>query len=111
MDELANSFEQMSESFKKAFGYANHGFYKQSIKLYEQALEEDKKNFAALNNMAIAKIYVGIQKKDRALVEEAMENLREAIRITKDDYKFDDGYPIAEDNLKWAELEISKLTV
>lgn len=109
MENLTSAFDEMSESFKRAFGYANHGYYKQSIVLYDQALAEDKNNFAALNNMAIAKIYVGIQKKDKALIEEALQNLKEAIRITKEVYKFEDGYPIAEDNLIWAESELAKI--
>lgn len=103
------AFEEMSKSFQRAFGYASNGHYKQSIPLYEKAIEEDKHNFPALNNIAVAKIYIGIEEKNIAFIEEAIKNLKEAIAITKEIYKYPDGYPIAEGNLIWAEAELLNL--
>ena len=101
-------FEEMSQSFQYAFGYASNGYYQQSSPLYEKAIKEDKHNFSALNNIAVAKIYISILKKDITLIEEAIKHLKEAIAITKEVYGYPDGFPIAEGNLIWAEDELSK---
>jgi tetratricopeptide (TPR) repeat protein len=104
-----NAFEKMSKSFERAFGYSNSGLYKHSIPLYEQALSEDKNNFAALNNMAVAKIYMGIEERNKTYIENAISDLKEAIRIAREVYQYPDGYPIAEGNLKWAQNELLNL--
>lgn len=103
------SFEEMSKSFQMAFGYSSNGFYKQSLPLYEKALKEDANNFAALNNIAVAKIYIGIKERDKQKIVDAIQDLKEAIRITREVYEYPDGYPIAEGNLDWAEKELAKL--
>lgn len=102
-------FEEMSESFQLAFGYASNEYYKLSIPLYEKAIEEDKFNFPALNNIAFAKIYIGIKEKNIAFIEEAIKYLKDAISITKEVYKYPDGFPIAGGNLIWAKAELLKL--
>lgn len=104
------SFEEMSKSFQMAFGYSNNEYYQQSLPLYEKAMQEDNNNFAALNNMGVAKIYLGIKSKDKSLIEKAILDLKDAIRITREIYNYPDGYPIAEANLAWAEEEMVKLT-
>ena len=102
-------FQEMSQSFQRAFGYSSNKHYRQSIPFYEKALEEDKHNFPALNNMAVAKIYMGIEEKNIDLIETAMAHLKDAITITKEVYKYPDGYPIAEQNLIWVQEEYAKL--
>lgn len=103
-------FTEMSQSFQRAFGYASNGHYRQSIPLYENAIQEDKNNFPAFNNIAVAKIYIGIEEQNVQLIEEAVSNLQTAIDITRNVYKYPNGYPIAETNLVWAEQELSKFT-
>ena len=102
-------FEEMSHNFQRAFGLAGLGFYHDSISLYKKALFEDKDNFSALNNIAVAKIYVGVEQKDKKLLEEAITNLKEAIRIANEVYNYPDGYPFAQANLDWAEEELTRL--
>lgn len=106
MDDI---YDEMSDAFKKAFGYSNSEHYRLSIPLYEKALSEDKHNFAALNNLAVAKIFVGIEEKNKDLIQNAIVHLKQAISITMDVYGATDGYPIAENNLAWAEKELLKL--
>jgi tetratricopeptide (TPR) repeat protein len=109
MSDQDKSFEKMGQNFQKAFGYSSNGHYQQSIPLYEKAIQQDKNNFAALNNIAVARIYIAIEKCDKTLIENAISDLKEAIRITKEVYNYKDGYPIAEANLNWAETELNKL--
>ena len=108
-DNKEKAFDEMSQSFQRAFGYSSNKHYRQSIPLYEKALAEDKHNFPALNNMAVAKIYIGIEEKNIGLIKTAMAHLKDAITITKEVYKYPDGYPIAEQNLIWAQEEFTKL--
>lgn len=104
-------FDDMSKNFQIAFGLSNNSNYKQSIPFYEKAIREDKNNFSALNNLAVAKIYVGINKRDKSIIEEAIIDFKEAIRITIEIFEYKDGFPIAQDNLKWAENELLKLSI
>jgi tetratricopeptide (TPR) repeat protein len=106
--EKTKSFEEMSRNFQHAFGIANSGNYKAAIPLYEKAIKEDPKSFAAINNLGLSKIHVAIEEKDVELIKSAIADFKEAIRITKEVYHFEDGYPIAEGNLEWAENELSK---
>ena len=108
-DNIKNSFEEMSQSFQRAFGYSSNKYYRQSVPLYEKAIKEDKHNFSALNNMAVAKIYIGIEEKNIKLIETGMSLLKEAIAITKEVYKYPDGFPMSEQNLIWAQEEYAKL--
>lgn len=102
-------FEEMSQIFQRAFGCSSNKHYKQSVPLYEKAIEEDKHNFSALNNMAVAKIYIGIEEKNIEIIDTAISHLKQAVEITKEIYKYPDGYPIAEQNLIWAQEEYAKL--
>lgn len=109
MNHQEKLFEDMSESFQQAFGYTLNKEYQRSIPLYEMAIQKDKNNFSAINNLAVAKIYLASERHDITLFEDAISDLKEAIRITKQVYKYLDGFPGAEGNLIWAEIELKKL--
>lgn len=104
------SFDEMSESFLQAFGCSNNKNYEHSLPLYEKVIVQDKSNFVALNNIAVAKLYLAIQKREIGLIENAISDLKEAVRIALEVYKYEYGYPIAEANLVWAEIELKKLS-
>lgn len=106
---MGKYFEEMSESFQRAFGYSNNKYYRLSIPLYEQAVVEDPNCFSALNNLAVAKIFVGIEERNVGSIEQAIQHLKDAISITKDVFEYEDGYPIAEGNLAWAYEWLAKL--
>jgi tetratricopeptide (TPR) repeat protein len=103
------SFKEMSLSFQKAFGYSNSKLYRQSLPLYERAIQEDKNNFAALNNIGVAKISIGIEDEDEVQVLSGINDIKEAIRITQEVYEYPEGYPLAQKNLEWAEAELAKI--
>ena len=98
----------MDRDFKDAVRLSNSLAYKLSIPLYEKAIENDKNNFAALNNIAVAKIIVGVEEKKTGYIEEAIKSLHLSIEITKKVFEFE-GYPIAEANLQWAQDELRKM--
>lgn len=108
-DHNEKSFQEMSIEFQKAFGYASMGLYNTSIPLYEEALAKEKNNFAILNNLGVAYIFVGIESKDRTTIEKGILLLRKAIKVVHEIYKYPEGYPMAEHNLQWATKELSKL--
>lgn len=103
------SFSEMTISFQKAFGVANSGKYRQSIPLYKACLEAEPSNFAALNNLGVAFIYVGIEDQDIEKVELGITYIKKAIEVVDRVYHLSDGYPIAESNLEWAEEEFKKI--
>lgn len=94
-------FNDMSRSFQIAFGYANSGNNLAAIKLYEEDLVENPNNIAAMNNIALAKIHLGISQSNPEYLLQAKELLENAIRIVGKSLEYKHGYPIAEDNLKW----------
>ena len=102
------SFEEMSKSFQMAFGYSSSKYYKGAIKLYEEDLKENPKNIASMNNIAVAKINIGISESNQELLLEAKQYLEKANKIVNEseDYKY--GFPIAEANLKWVNELLEK---
>jgi hypothetical protein len=103
------SFEEMSNSFKEAYGYSLMQYYRRSILLYVLAIKDDPNNFSSWNNLTQAKVYVAIEDKNVALIEEAIADFTEAIRITEEVYKFKGGYPISAANRKWAQEHYEKI--
>lgn len=95
------SFEEMSKSFQIAFGLGNSKKYRAAIKLYEEDLEENPNNIASMNNIALAKIQLGISEKNIDYLKEAKELLEKALDIVRKNSEYKHGYPIAEENLKW----------
>jgi len=95
------SFEEMSKSFQMAFGLSNAQNYKAAIELYEDDLLHNPKNIASLNNIAVAKINLGISENDKSYLIEAKELLEKSIRIVNEQKEYKHGFPIAEGNLKW----------
>ena len=102
------SDNEMSLDFQKAFGLLNVNHYKAAIEYFQQDLNENPNNFASLNNMALAKIHIGIGQANPALLLESIDNLESAIQIFSEVYNYD-GYFIAHANLKWAKQEFEKL--
>lgn len=96
------SFEEMSKSFQMAFGFSNGKNYKAAIELYEEDLLENPNNIAAMNNIAVAKINLGISESNKSYISEAKELLEKIMGIVNSQNEYKDGYPIAEANLKWA---------
>ncbi len=95
------SFEEMSKSFQKAFGFANSKNYLAAIKLYEEDLEENPKNIAAMNNIAVAKIHLGINENNSLYLSDAKGLLEKTLEIVRENQDYNYGYPIAEANLEW----------
>ena len=102
------SFEEMSKSFQIAFGYSNGKNYKAAIELYTEDLLENPKNIAAMNNIAVAKINLGISENNKSYIFEAKELLEKTIKIVSEEKDYKHGYPIAEANLKWANELLEK---
>ncbi len=96
------SFDEMSRSFQMAFGLASGKNYKAAIELYKEDLLENPKNIAAMNNIALAKINLGILESNKSYILEAKELLEKTMKIVNEQNEYKGGYPIAEANLKWA---------
>jgi len=101
-------FNEMSESFQRAFGYSSSKHYKGAIELYKKDLEENPKNIASMNNIAVAMINLGISESNQNLLHDAKGYLEKAIKFVEEskDYKF--GFPIAEANLNWVNEILAK---
>lgn len=91
-----------------AFGLSNGKNYKAAIELYEEDLLENPKNIAAMNNIAVAKINLGISESNISYIMEAKEILDETMKIVNGQNEYKGGYPIAEANLKWANELLEK---
>jgi tetratricopeptide (TPR) repeat protein len=102
------NFEKMSRSFQTAFGLANSNNYLAAIKLYEEDLAENPNNIASMNNIALAKIHLGINDSNQEYLPEAKELLEKALKIVKENKDYKHGYPIAEANLKWVDNLLEK---
>ena len=102
------SFEEMSKSFQMAFGCSSGKNYKAAIELYKEDLLQNPKNIAAMNNIAVAKINIGISESNKSYIYEAKEILEKTMEIVNEEKNYKGGYPIAEANLKWANELLEK---
>lgn len=103
------SFDEMSRAFKDAYGCSSNGYYEQSILLYKRAIEQDNHNFAAWNNIAVAKIFIALKDRNVDLLDEAAGDLKEAIRIVNEVYDYSEPYALAVNNLAWLEGQKANL--
>ena len=60
------------------------------------------------NNIGVEQTNLGISQRDKPLLESAIQHFQKAIAITE--LNPGKNYPIAEENLKWARKELSKLS-
>jgi len=97
----------ISKDFQKGLGMLNGKHYKKAIEFFQRDLDKEPDNYASLNNMGLAKSHVSIENNNISLLEEAIENFKQAICLVKN--LDNDEFPIAEANLKWALEEYSKM--
>jgi tetratricopeptide (TPR) repeat protein len=100
--------DENSEEFNQGIGLLNFQVYEGAINLFQQDIEQNPNNLASYHNIGLAKTYLGVDKKDKAMLQSAIEHLEKAIAIANE-LNYTDGYPIAETNLKWATEELAKL--
>ncbi|MBS0646406.1 MAG: hypothetical protein JSR97_07415 [Verrucomicrobia bacterium] len=101
--------EDNTEEFKQGVSLLNFKVYEGAIDLFQQDIEQNPSNLASYHNIGLAQTYLGIDKKDKGLLQSAIQHLEKAIAIANE-LNYKDGYPIAEANLNWATEELAKLT-
>ncbi len=98
-----NNMGTMSKTFDRAYG-ARFYDYNTAITLYNQEIEKfNPENFAAWHNRGVCKIHKAILEQDLELAIDGKVDIMNAIDLAKDDY------PMADDNIKWADDIILKL--
>ena len=100
--------EKNTKEFNEGFGLLNFKVYEEAISLFQQDIKQNPQNLASYHNIGLAKTYLGIDKQDKALLQSAIQHLEKAIKIAEE-LNHQNGFPIAEANLKWAKEELSKL--
>jgi tetratricopeptide (TPR) repeat protein len=100
--------EEITKEFNQGFDLLNSKDYESAISLFQQDLGQNPDNFASYNNIGLSQTYLRIDIRDKVLIESAIQHFKKAIAIA-DELNYQNGYPIAEVNLKWAFDELSKL--
>ena len=97
------------EEFNQGVSLLNSKDYDGAISLFRQDLEKNPKNLASYHNIGLAQTFLGIEKQDKGLLLSAIQHIEKAIAIAKE-LNYEDGYPIAEANLKWSTEKLAELT-
>ena len=97
-----------SELFDQAVDLLNSKSFIDSIGLFKRDLEENPNNPTTYNYIGLAQANLGVSMKDNLLLESAIQHFLKAIAMTE--LNPGKNYPIAEENLKWAREELSKLS-
>ena len=95
-----------SKEFNKGLKFLKAKSYNEAIDLFRQDLEHNPNNPIAYHNICLAQIFLGINQKEKSLLESAIQQIRKAIIIVESNPG--KTFPIANDNLKWATEELSK---
>lgn len=100
--------KESSSNFQNAVDMLKVGLYAKAIPLFEEDFQIDKTNFAALNNIAWAKINLAIAQKNYIQLIEAIGILKTADYIVSEIYQISQGYDIAKGNIIWAKNLLKK---
>jgi len=92
--------EEMSQTFQRALSLTDYQ-KKQAVRLYDEEIKNNPKNWAAVHNRGLCKLKLAIEEKNNDLLEESKIDFKKAISVAKEVGV--EEYPIAEANLKWAE--------
>ena len=82
--------------------------YEEAIEIFKKDISLNPENLESYNNIGVAQTYLGIINQDMNLLTSDIQHFEKAIAIAKE-FNYKDGYPSAENNLKWAKDELFKL--
>ena len=98
-----------SELFSRAHKLLEAKSYEEAIHLFRKVLVEEPNNFAAYNNIGVAQAFLGIKGRDKSLLQSATQHFQRAIALASESVPIN-RYETAENNLKWAEKEVKKIS-
>lgn len=94
--------------FDRALILLNSNSFEESIELFMEDLKNNPQNPLTFNNIGLAHGKLGILHKDESLLELAIQYFEKAIAFTE--FAPVKSFPNAENNLKWAREELTRLT-